>query len=111
MDQLTYVLKRLFARRIVLISALLLLAVTALAVFFPMISSVDPNAIAVMDRLKAAPSAAHWAGTDELGRDLAMRIRAGGRYSIMIGIATAFFSVIAGTALGLLAASSVGSTH
>ncbi len=102
MDQLTYVLKRLFARRIVLISALLLLAVTALAVFFPMISSVDPNSIAVMDRLKA-PSAEHWAGTDELGRDLAMRIVYGGRYSIMIGLATACFSVIAGTALGLLA--------
>ena len=102
MDQLTYVLKRLFARRIVLISALLLLAVTALAIFFPLFSSVDPNAIAVMDRLKA-PSAAHWAGTDELGRDLAMRIVYGGRYSIMIGLATACFSVIAGTALGLLA--------
>ena len=102
MDQLTYVLKRLFARRIVLISALLLLAVTALAVFFPMISSVDPNAIAVMDRLKA-PSAEHWAGTDDLGRDLAMRIVWGGRYSIMIGLATACFSVVAGTALGLLA--------
>lgn len=102
MDQLTYVLKRLFARRIVLIAALLLLAVTALAVFFPLVSGVDPNAIAVMDRLKA-PSAEHWAGTDELGRDLAMRIVWGGRYSIMIGIATACFSVIAGTALGLLA--------
>ncbi len=102
MDQLTYVLKRLFARRVVLLAALTLLAVTALAIFVPMLSGVDPNAIAVMDRLKA-PSAAHWAGTDELGRDMAMRIVYGGRYSIMIGIATAFFSVIAGTALGLLA--------
>ena len=74
----------------------------ALAVFLPMISGVDPNAISVMERLKA-PSAEHWAGTDELGRDLAMRIVWGGRYSIMIGIATACFSVIAGTALGLLA--------
>lgn len=102
MDQLTYILKRLFARRVVLLAALTLLAVTALAIFVPMLSGVDPNAIAVMDRLKA-PSAAHWAGTDELGRDMAMRIVYGGRYSIMIGITTAFFSVIAGTALGLLA--------
>jgi len=102
MDQLTYVLKRLFARRIVLVAAAVLLAITALAVFFPMFSGVDPNAIAVMERLKA-PSGAHWAGTDELGRDMAIRIVHGGRYSIMIGIATALFSVIAGTALGLLA--------
>jgi peptide/nickel transport system permease protein len=50
-----------------------------------------------------APSALHWAGTDELGRDLAMRIVWGGRYSILIGIATACCSVLAGTVLGLLA--------
>jgi peptide/nickel transport system permease protein len=101
-ERLTYVLRRLFARRVVLVAALLLLAVVALAIFFPLFSGVDPNAISVMDRLKA-PSADHWAGTDELGRDLAMRIVWGGRYSIMIGIATALFSVIAGTTLGLLA--------
>lgn len=102
MEQWAYVLKRLFARRVVLIAALILLVIVALSVFFPLVSGVDPNAIAVMDRLKA-PSAEHWAGTDELGRDLAMRIVWGGRYSIMIGIATALFSVLAGTALGLLA--------
>ncbi|MDR2113523.1 MAG: ABC transporter permease [Candidatus Accumulibacter sp.] len=102
MEQLTYVLKRLFARRIVLIAAVTLLLIVALSIFFPFISSVDPNGISVMERLKA-PSAEHWAGTDELGRDLTMRIVWGGRYSIMIGIATALFSVIAGTALGLLA--------
>ena len=102
MEQFFLVLKRLIRRRIVLIAALMLLVIDALAVFFPMLSSVDPNALAVMDRLKP-PSAEHWAGTDEFGRDLAMRIVWGGRYSIMIGVATAFFSVLAGTVLGLFA--------
>jgi peptide/nickel transport system permease protein len=102
MDQFAHVLKILFRRRVVLIAALVLLAIVGLAVFLPMFSRVDPNEIAVLDRLKA-PSAAHWAGTDELGRDLAMRIVWGGRYSIMIGVATACFSVIAGTILGLVA--------
>jgi len=102
MNPLTALLKRLFRRRVVLIAALLLLAIAALALFFPMLSAVDPNAIAVLDRLRA-PSAAHWAGTDELGRDLAMRIVWGGRYSILIGVATACLSVVAGTVLGLLA--------
>ncbi|GHU27233.1 peptide ABC transporter permease [Betaproteobacteria bacterium] len=102
MERLIYVMKRLFARRIVLIAALTLLLIVALAIFFPFISGVDPNEISVLQRLKA-PSAEHWAGTDELGRDLTMRIVWGGRYSIMIGIVTALFSVIAGTALGLLA--------
>jgi peptide/nickel transport system permease protein len=102
MEQLIYVMQCLFARRIVLIAAVTLLVIVVLAVFFPMLSGVDPNGISVMERLQA-PSAEHWAGTDELGRDLAMRIVWGGRYSIMIGIATALFSVVAGTALGLLA--------
>jgi peptide/nickel transport system permease protein len=102
MEQLTYVLKRLFARRIVLIAAVTLLAIVALAIFFPLVSGVDPSALDVPQRLKA-PSAEHWAGTDELGRDLTLRIVWGGRYSIMIGIVTALFSVVAGTALGLLA--------
>lgn len=102
MNPLTALLKRLFHRRVVLIAALLLLSIAALALIFPLLSDVDPNAIAVLDRLRA-PSAAHWAGTDELGRDLAMRIVWGGRYSILIGVATACLSVIAGTVLGLLA--------
>ena len=102
MNPLTVLLKRLFHRRVVLIAALLLLAIAALALIFPLLSDVDPNAIAVLDRLRA-PSAAHWAGTDELGRDLAMRIVWGGRYSILIGVATACLSVVAGTVLGLLA--------
>ena len=102
MNDLCYVLKRLFQRRVVLIAALMLLLVTVLAVFFPIFSALDPNEIAVMARLQA-PSAEHWAGTDELGRDLATRIIWGGRYSILIGLSTAVFSVICGTALGLLA--------
>ena len=102
MNPLTTLLKRLFHRRVVLIAALLLLAIAALALLFPLLSDVDPNAIAVLDRLRA-PSAVHWAGTDELGRDLAMRIVWGGRYSILIGVATACLSVVAGTVLGLLA--------
>lgn len=102
MNPLTALLKRLFHRRVVLIAALLLLAIAALALIFPLLSAVDPNAIAVLDRLRA-PSAAHWAGTDELGRDLALRIVWGGRYSILIGVATACLSVVAGTVLGLLA--------
>lgn len=102
MNPLTVLLKRLFHRRVVLIAALLLLTIAALALIFPLLSDIDPNAIAVLDRLRA-PSAAHWAGTDELGRDLAMRIVWGGRYSILIGVATACLSVVAGTVLGLLA--------
>lgn len=102
MNEFSLLARRLFQRRVVLIAALVLLAICALALAMPLLSSVDPNAISVADRLRA-PSAAHWAGTDELGRDLAMRIVWGGRYSMLIGVATACASVVAGTVLGLLA--------
>ena len=102
MDELRLLARRLFQRRVVLFAALVLLAICALALFWPLVSSVDPNAISVAERLRA-PSAEHWAGTDELGRDLAMRIVWGGRYSMLIGVATACASVVAGAVLGLLA--------
>lgn len=102
MGEIRYVLKRLFQRRVVLIATITLLLIAALAFLFPLFSSVDPNEISVLQRLKE-PSFEHWAGTDELGRDLATRIIWGGRYSILIGLSTAIFSSIAGTILGLMA--------
>ena len=54
----------------------LLILVTAILV--PILNTQDPNAMVVMDRLKA-PSAAHIFGTDELGRDLFIRVMYGAR--------------------------------
>lgn len=93
---------RLFARKVVLASTLLLLLVVLVAMVFPWISQADPNAIAVTERLRG-PSAAHWAGTDELGRDVLLRIVYGARYSLLIGLCTAFGAVLFGTFMGMLA--------
>jgi peptide/nickel transport system permease protein len=95
-------LRRLFARKIVLAAAAVLLLVVATALVFPWISDADPNATAVSQRLHA-PSADHWAGTDELGRDVLLRIVHGARYSLLIGAITAAGAVVAGTMLGMLA--------
>lgn len=54
----------------------LLILVTAILV--PILNTQDPNAMVVMDRLKA-PSAAHIFGTDELGRDLFIRVMYGSK--------------------------------
>nr|WP_205964580.1 ABC transporter permease [Ramlibacter agri] len=94
--------RRLFARKIVLAAALVLLLVVATAIVFPLISGADPNETAVSQRLHA-PSAEHWAGTDELGRDVMLRIVHGARYSLLIGAVTAAGAVAAGTILGMLA--------
>ncbi|MDM0111934.1 ABC transporter permease [Variovorax sp. J22R133] len=96
------VLRRLFARKIVLAAALLLLLVVGVAVFYPMLSDADPGAIAISERLHG-PSATHWAGTDELGRDVMLRIIHGARYSLSIGVVTAAGAVLCGTLLGMLA--------
>ncbi len=56
----------------------------------------------VRDRLQG-PSAEHWFGTDEIGRDLFVRTAQGGLYSIRIGLIAAFVATIVGTVLGALA--------
>ncbi|NML46153.1 ABC transporter permease [Ramlibacter sp. G-1-2-2] len=102
MSRFANTLRRLFARKIVLAAALVLLLVVATAIVFPLISGADPNETAVSQRLHA-PSAEHWAGTDELGRDVMLRIVHGARYSLLIGAVTAAGAVAAGTILGMLA--------
>lgn len=96
------VLKKLFRRRIVLAAAVCLLAVLVVAVFANVITAYDPNDTAVTERL-AVPSASHWLGTDELGRDLLARIAFGGRYSLTIAALTATGAIVLGTLFGLVA--------
>ncbi len=51
----------------------------------------------------ARPSAAHWFGSDALGRDLLTRILYGGRISLAVGLAGAFFSLLIGVTVGGIA--------
>jgi ABC-type dipeptide/oligopeptide/nickel transport system permease subunit len=54
-------------------------------------------------RVLARPSAAHWLGTDNLGRDLFSRILFGTRVSLFVGIVSAALSAAFGVAIGLFA--------
>lgn len=49
------------------------------------------------------PSAAHWFGTDNLGRDIFVRTLSGARTSIMVGLGVAMLTLIAGGLIGLVA--------
>jgi peptide/nickel transport system permease protein len=89
-------------RRIVMVAAIVLAVIAVLALGAPWVASFDPNDTAVLDRLKG-PSALHWLGTDELGRDLYARIVHGARYSLAIAAFTAVGAVLCGTVLGLVA--------
>lgn len=72
------------------------------ALIIPAVSSVDPNEMKVLDRLKP-PGAGHIFGTDEFGRDLFIRVMYGARVSICVGGAVTIFSSILGTIIGIYA--------
>jgi len=87
-------------------TAVAMLAVIAAAAFAgPLIGialGIDPNAVDLASRLDG-PSAAHLLGTDELGRDVLLRLMEGGRISLAIGIAAALAAAVIGTTIGLVA--------
>ena len=96
------VLRRLFARRVVLLGAAILSVMTLAALAAPWITPYDPMSLKVLDRLQS-PRVLHWFGTDELGRDVLSRVVFGARYSLMIGAFVVLTSVLAGILLGLCA--------
>jgi peptide/nickel transport system permease protein len=68
------------------------------AVAGPWIAS-DPARIALAEALHP-PSPTHWLGTDDLGRDLAARVLAGGRVSLSVGLLSTLVAVTIGFPLG-----------
>src|SRR4051812_43018832 len=80
------------------IAAIFILA----AIFAPWIATHD---VAMQDlgMRYMPPSAAHWFGTDGLGRDIFSRVVFGARISLEVGISVVFVSAIIGTAIGAVA--------
>ena len=81
--------------------ALLVLAVLA-APLVEALLGVEANAVDLFN-IKQPASAAHPLGTDELGRDLLVRLLYGGQVSLLAGLAAALCAAVIGTAVGLLA--------
>ena len=95
-------LRKLFRRKVVLAGAVILAIVALLAILAPWIAPYDPTAMKILDRMQG-PRAAHWFGTDELGRDVFSRVIYGARYSLLIGALVVLISVTGGVLLGLFA--------
>ena len=82
------------------IAGLVLTALFALcALFAPLVAPQDPAQIDLPARL-ASPSAAHWLGTDELGRDLLSRVIYGARISMLVGTSVVAVSLTLGLIVG-----------
>ena len=84
------------------VGLILLSIIVFSAVFGPIIYPYDPFAIDVPSASEG-PSLEHLLGTDNLGRDVMARILIGGRISLAVGFAAAFFGLFIGTSIGLLA--------
>ena len=83
-------------------SALVILLIILAAVLAPVLAPYGEAEQDLLNRL-APPSAAHWLGTDELGRDVFSRILYGSRMSLVIGILPTIISMVVGILLGLVA--------
>jgi len=85
-------------------AALLVLLATAAAIApaVALLLATDIETIDLLDRF-AAPSWQHPLGTDELGRDVLLRLLYGGRVSLVVGLVAAASAAAVGTAVGLVA--------
>jgi peptide/nickel transport system permease protein len=89
-------------RRPGFILAAMLIAFTLLAGLMPgLFSGLDPYATAPAAKL-LAPSAAHWFGTDELGRDLYTRVLYGSRLSVAAALLAVGLALVSGLGLGIV---------
>ena len=84
-----------------LAGAAIVALVLVVAIFAPLLAGADPLAQNLAGQAQA-PSAAHWFGTDKLGRDLFARIVYGARISIRIGFVAVGLAITVGTLIGLV---------
>jgi len=91
----------LLADRGACIGLLIIAAVVLLAVFAPYVA-MDPTEQSIVNALQP-PSAAHWFGTDEFGRDVYSRVIYGTRPALFVGLMSVLVSMVIGIPLGLLA--------
>jgi len=101
-SQAADVFKRFRRNKLAMAGAAALLLLALLAVFAPIAAPYDYAALD-MSVMHSPPSAEHWFGTDQLGRDILSRIIYGARYSLSLGVFAMLVSNIVGIVLGSLA--------
>lgn len=82
---------------------LLVALVTGAALFAPWVATHDPEALDVLARF-SPPSAEHWFGTDQVGRDLYSRVVYGSRVAMAVSLSAIALALVVGVPLGVLAA-------
>jgi peptide/nickel transport system permease protein len=98
------------SRGVVVFGMIIIILFIIAAIFSPLLAPYDPNKLDMNNALEQ-PSAAHWLGTDSLGRDTLSRTIYGTRVSLIIGLVVVVLASIVGMALGLVAGYFGGWTH
>jgi len=93
--------KKLKANKGALVGAGIVLFFIALALLAPLLPIADPNATD-WSAIRKAPSAVHWLGTDEIGRDILSRMIWGAQASLLAGVVSVLIAVAIGVPFGLV---------
>lgn len=101
-EQRFQTLRALLANKLAVVGLVILTLVVVAALFGSTLAPYGVNAIDVANRLQP-PSADHWFGTDELGRDIFSRVLVAARVSLQVGVIAVGLSLAAGVTLGLVA--------
>lgn len=98
------VLRRFLRHRLAVLSAVILGALILFALSAPLVEAflgIDADAVDLFARF-GPPSAQHPLGTDELGRDILVRLMYGGQVSLMVGLTATIAAAIIGTTIGII---------
>ena len=99
--------RRLFRNKAAVCGLCVVLLLVVLALFAPIIAPFQPNEMNMLERL-SPPSAKHWLGTDNFGRDILSRIIYGSRVSLYVGFVAVGIGAVFGGVLGALGSYYVG---
>jgi len=97
------VLRRLARDKVALAAALLLATIGLAALFAPLVAPYDPY-LTDLTKVMQPPSAEHWFGTDNTGRDILSRVIYGSRNTLMLGLVGVVLGGFLGGFLGIMAA-------
>lgn len=86
---------------VTVVSVLVLAAIVVIALLSPVLAPYGINAIDVQNALQP-PSAAHWFGTDDLGRDILSRVIVAATVSLQVAVVSVAFAFVVGVTVGLV---------
>lgn len=93
--------KKLSKNKAALAGAFIIIVFILLAILAPVIAPYDPTKMSPADKLQG-PTAEHWLGTDDKGRDILSRLLYGARISLTVGILSTLIGAAVGIGLGLV---------